>query len=579
MQSLWTPRARRRTRHAVIAAAAAAALIAPGAASAADRTATPTTFASVFAAAQPGDRVLLESGAYGQRSFTTDRSGFVTLRPAAGATVTLNPSVNGGSYVRFEGFSGPSALTSMYIGGDAHHVEAVDSRFTGSVAVRTYEMAPNTGIVFARNTHIGINPGNGYEGRITILDTAVNTGIVIRDSLFDGGTSDGVQDAANGVQILNNEFRNIIVSTATHSDAIQLYGSRNSVVKGNYIHGSDVSVMAPDGGQNNQILDNVFVGRGYRPAVQLGSQTNMLFAHNTVRGIDVKFDRKTNSSTNSTGVGRDNVLVNSTIQAPTTMCTNCQLVNNLASGAVLVGGASPTTYPGHVLAPGSPGTGDATDGGDRGVRLGTSSTPTPAPTPTPTPTPTPSPTDTPAQAIWTAPTGATVGSSVTLDGTTSKGDGPLTCTWSFENADGSTVWETVSGCKIAKTFANADTKYVRLTVRDADGDTHALRQSFAVGAPAPTPPADVAAQAIWTAPTGVRVGYTVTLDGTASKGDGPLSCTWSFENQDGSKVWERISGCKITKKFTSRGTKYVRLIVRDADGDTDSVKRSFSVTR
>ena len=75
---------------------------------------------------------------------------------------------------------------------------------------------------------------------------------------------------------------------------------------------------------------------------------------------------------------------------------------------------------------------------------------------------------------------------MTLDGTASTGDGTLTCAWSFEDASGG-VWETVSGCKITKTFQVADTKYVRLTVTDADGDTNASLKSFAVSTPAPAP--------------------------------------------------------------------------------------------
>jgi hypothetical protein len=78
---------------------------------------------------------------------------------------------------------------------------------------------------------------------------------------------------------------------------------------------------------------------------------------------------------------------------------------------------------------------------------------------------------------------------VTLDGRSSRGDGPRTCVWSFENQDGSTVWDTQSGCRIERVFLIADTKYVKLTVTDADGDVDANRKSFMVAqtAPAPTP--------------------------------------------------------------------------------------------
>jgi hypothetical protein len=177
--------------------------------------------------------------------------------------------------------------------------------------------------------------------------------------------------------------------------------------------------------------------------------------------------------------------------------------------------------------------------------------------------------------VWTAPTGATVGRAVTLDATGSTGDGTLTCTWSFEDQSGATVWETVTGCKISKTFSNADTKYVKLTVRDADGDTDSNRQSFAVA----TTAADQPANAVWTAPASVRVNRAATLDGTASTGDGTLTCTWTFEDQTGETVWETVSGCKITKTFSNADTKYVNLTVRDADGDTDSNRQSFGVSR
>jgi hypothetical protein len=70
----------------------------------------------------------------------------------------------------------------------------------------------------------------------------------------------------------------------------------------------------------------------------------------------------------------------------------------------------------------------------------------------------------------------------------------------------------------------------------------------------------------------------VTLDGTASKGDGTLSCTWTFEDQDGSTVYETLTGCRLSKAFRVTGTKYVKLTVRDADGDTDSNKKSFNVS-
>jgi hypothetical protein len=165
---------------------------------------------------------------------------------------------------------------------------------------------------------------------------------------------------------------------------------------------------------------------------------------------------------------------------------------------------------------------------------------------------------------------------VTLDATASTGAGALTCTWSFEDQSGETVWETATGCKITKTFQNADTKYVELTVTDGNGTTDANRQSFPVRAASSTPDTDVEAQAIWTVPTWARVGRAVTLDGTASRGDGDIACTWTVESRRGTVI-ETISGCRVAQTFDSAGTKYVRLRVRDQDGDTDTSRKSFTV--
>jgi hypothetical protein len=44
-------------------------------------------------------------------------------------------------------------------------------------------------------------------------------------------------------------------------------------------------------------------------------------------------------------------------------------------------------------------------------------------------------------------------------------------------------------------------------------------------------------------------------------------------------VYERASGCRLGKTFTSPGTKYVRLLVRDADGDVDAQRKSFTVAK
>ncbi|MGH2975513.1 MAG: PKD domain-containing protein, partial [Solirubrobacterales bacterium] len=213
----------------------------------------------------------------------------------------------------------------------------------------------------------------------------------------------------------------------------------------------------------------------------------------------------------------------------------------------------------------------------------------------------PPPPDTPPNAVWTAPEEATVGVPVTLDGTASSGDESLECTWSFENQSGAIVWETHTGCIIPFTFQIADTKYVELTVTNSSGESDTNRQSFPVTATAPEPPEEPAppeepttppppppppvepegpaphatVQAIWFVPAGARPGQTVRLDGTASTGDGPLSCVWTIESRSGSRVYRRSTGCTFAYRIP-RGTEYVRLTVRDRYGASDSLRRVIS---
>ena len=82
------------------------------------------------------------------------------------------------------------------------------------------------------------------------------------------------------------------------------------------------------------------------------------------------------------------------------------------------------------------------------------------------------------------------------------------------------------------------------------------RQPGPTPTPSTTPTPDTAADALWTPPRGARVGVTVTLDGTRSTGDGPISCTWSFEDQNGTAAFETLTGCTLKKAFKVTGAKW-----------------------
>jgi hypothetical protein len=483
-----------RSLAATIVAGSVLSLGAVSAAHAADRHATVSNFASTFSAAQGGDTIYLAAGNYGTFAGSAKAS-TVTIRPESGAVAQINPRFNGAANLKLDGLT----ITGASLAGTTKNISIVNSRFTGMTTVGDGSAMSNANILFDKDTFDGISACSScYEGRLSVRGTgkAATTpmGVQVTNSHFgNAGESDGVQiiGAATGVKIgPGNLFEGIKQgSYQRHVDSIQLYGSSQTQIVGNYFRGNDTILMAPDGGDRENVSNNVMIGGGaYRPAVQFGHHNGSTFTHNTIKDIDINtYVVSGDSNPNRNMIVRDNVAVNATLNG--SGCSACTVTHNLftkgASGAnaltgtpVFVGGTAPTTYAGWALKAGSPGKANASDGKDRGINVGTSTPPPTTPPPT-TPPPT-TPTDIPAQAIWTVPSNVRVGQSVTLDGTPSKGNGPLTCTWSFETQDGSKIWETLTGCKLVKAFQVADTKYVKLTVRDADGDTHASRQSFAV---------------------------------------------------------------------------------------------------
>ena len=115
--------------------------------------------------------------------------------------------------------------------------------------------------------------------------------------------------------------------------------------------------------------------------------------------------------------------------------------------------------------------------------------------------------------------------------------------------------------------------------KDASGNVDGTPAQYAWTVQAPPPPAETPeATAIWTKPANAMANQPVTLDGSASTGTSPLTCTWNFENQSGSVVYNTRSGCKITFTFESTGTKYVALDVHGSDGGSDENKQSFMVS-
>ncbi len=348
----------------------AAALLIPVSSWAVDVPVTPATFSGAYSAAGARTVLLLASGDYGSFQGSA-KPGTVVIKAAPGATATMRVKFNGAANLELDGLT----FGEIEMTGSTHNIVIRNSTVKGQTTLRTGYLQ-NANILFDHNVHPAWDKCDGCgEGRVWLPQkTSQPSGITIENSRFGpGGDSDGIQNGSNGTRILNNEFVGIkqVDNGRAHADSIQLYGSSNTVISGNYFHDDSVHIMAPDGGDHEIVTDNVFVAvPQYRPAIQFGAHEGTQFVHNTVRGVDVHMDSKNNNDPSSDGILRDNVMMSSSFNFSNGGgCVHCAVDHNLMGGAVFVGGANPASYAGFELAPGSPGKGAATDGTDQGARI------------------------------------------------------------------------------------------------------------------------------------------------------------------------------------------------------------------
>jgi Bacterial Ig-like domain/PKD domain len=542
-----------------------------GPAAAADLNATPSTLASVYASAQGGDVIHLAAGNYG--TFTGgSKSSVVTLVAQPGAVATISPNLGAGvNNLRFDGLTIAGAYTN-----GARNVAFVNSRFTGLVRVDTPANVSNANILFDHDTFDGIDAtATSYEGRLTVrgYDNSSPVGVKITNSHFgNGGGSDGVQiiGGAYGVEIgPGNEFSGLRQGAyAAHVDSIQLYGSSHTQIVGNYFHDDDTIIMAPDGGESEYIADNVMIGGGYVPAVQLGSHDGTQFVHNTVKDILVATGSKSGAPAGRGVLIEDNVFAQgaSTSPAGGSGCSGCVVTNNLfatngnASGTnaiigtpVFTGGSNPTTYAGYQLAGNSPGRGNGSDGNDLGARVGGT-------------TPPPPDTQAPDTTITSGPTDTTNDATPTFAFTASEEGSVFECrvdsgSW----ADCATPWTTATLADGVHSVA------VRATDDAGNTDPSPATRAFTVST---GPPPDTTAPdtTITAGPTGTTDNATPTFAFTASEAGSVYECRvdaapWA----DCASPW--------TTAALSDGPHTVSVRATDTAGNTDAspATRAFTV--
>jgi hypothetical protein len=276
----------------------------------------------------------------------------------------------GDSNLTLEGFAGLSGVT------DAVPITKLvfrNNTFTNRAWMRS--TAANNGIVFDGNTHNNIDPQpQDVAGRI-YLDGVNGCGYVVKNTLIQGGSSDGVRVGCRGVQILDSRFIDIEDAAEAHPDPIQVYGGNGVTIRGNYFSNTTSEIagyIQITGGADGLVIeDNVFRAGRYTYVANLGLVKNSTFAHNTAEGGTCANNTPcgtvvTDGSSNL--VIRDNILGR---QPNASSVQNNLFYGGSVSGSNFVGAPSfvgPTgQWAGWRLASGSAGRNRASDGTDAGI--------------------------------------------------------------------------------------------------------------------------------------------------------------------------------------------------------------------
>jgi hypothetical protein len=340
---------------------------------------TPQTFQAAYNSAPANAVLCLASGNYG--TFTGSlRSSPVTIKEQAGAAASMSLDFNPASNITIDGLTIPSAeLTDVR----TKNITVRNSDFTGQTRLRTGPDnfgLQNSNVLFDSNVHHDWDTCSGCgDARVWLPERTNNpSGITIQNSEFVRGRSDGIQNGSNGTRILNNEFHDLPGDAEVHVDAIQLYGSQNTVIRGNWFHHLDGGVgviMAADELDHEVIEDNVFgPNDGGRPWIDIYSDDGSQIVHNTFVDGACEFNSRCGrialgaKSEDDPGFGtviRDNLFQGFADGNRATWTAT----SNLITPPLPVYVGPPTTRDGFRLAPGSPGKGAASDGLDLGSRF------------------------------------------------------------------------------------------------------------------------------------------------------------------------------------------------------------------
>ncbi|MGZ6472178.1 MAG: hypothetical protein ACXWRZ_13515 [Bdellovibrio sp.] len=354
-----------------------------------------TDIAAVVAAAPSGAIICLNDGNYGQVNFynmTDAKPNYVTVKSVSGKGAQLSLGIGNSQWLRLNSLT----INGGLINSCSMNIQILNSTFTAALDLRNENCTGSLNYLIDGNTFDNVNYGT-WEGRLNVAYDG--DGVVISNNHFgNGGVADGIQVLAGASNVHigpGNVFDGILQSICdagggAHCDAIQLYGQGPGIViEGNRFANGDTYIMNPSGSLNNIIRNNVFdTGTVYTAKVQLGSQSNLLFTHNTIKsGIFVSFDKFSSGGWPNSDhvVAQNNILLGDAYLRTTDglnvpSCDFCTLSYNLFGSAgntmastdligvpTFIGGTNPQWPAGYQLTSNSLGYKNGSDLQDRGI--------------------------------------------------------------------------------------------------------------------------------------------------------------------------------------------------------------------
>lgn len=366
---------------------------------------------SAVASAAPGSTVCLNPGNHNSLNLSgVAKNPRVTVQSTGGQTAVLSFTFQSGT----KGINlNNLTLNESYVYNTARDITVSNSIFKARIV---FDGVANANILLDRNIHNNIAAGGWTvkPARIHLpYGSSSHSGVTIQNSVFDGGSADGVQSGV-AVNIINNEFKNIREGSCSdcHTDAIQFYGGpfTGSIIRGNYFYNNSTHITSfGPSVQGVLIEDNVIdAGPAGRPwCIEWYSDVGSTIRHNTclyrancAYGLacgQIDLNRKSAEPAGRGTIVVDNIATSINGANGSTWAERHH--NLVRSGAVsgdltgspsYTGGSLPSTWVGFELTAASLGVGASSDRTNIGARTFGSSVPVPPLPPQPQPQPSPS---------------------------------------------------------------------------------------------------------------------------------------------------------------------------------------------